>query len=187
MTAFETLKPKVMEAETIVKYQSSASFKSVESIESYLNHFNKTSEKTTATADLIISFVLSEKGERLAKNLSVQRKQLRSDFSDEALPTLAEKRKFLARLANLSVFTKEIWHCTDLTTASILDSNLDNETGLALAFLQSLKHTIVIAPLSRFYQIAVDASDPTDKAQAINDLMGAIKACTAFSALWADP
>jgi Protein of unknown function DUF262 len=69
LTAFETLKPRIIEEETLTNYEQSASRQHVRAIEEYLDKFKKAEEKQTATSELLVPFALAETGLKLQKRL----------------------------------------------------------------------------------------------------------------------
>ena len=56
LTAFETFKPKVIELESISRYEHSPSYVAITDIESYLNRFTKADEKQRATSEMLVPF-----------------------------------------------------------------------------------------------------------------------------------
>ena len=93
LTAFETLKPRIIEAETLEQYEHSASYNHVKTVEEYLDRFKKAEAKQTATSELLVPFALSETGDKLQKRLSDQRRYLREKYNE--LSKIAGKRDFL--------------------------------------------------------------------------------------------
>ncbi|EYD77456.1 hypothetical protein Rumeso_00881 [Rubellimicrobium mesophilum DSM 19309] len=181
LTAFETLKPKIIEAESLEHYQGSASHKDVQRIEVYLDAFKKADDRQRATSELLIPMALAETGDRLQKNLSDQRRYLRDYF--DGLPSLDDKRGVVGSLANLTDFVRTGWQSVEDEPALEAFGKFDQEAGFCFQSLRQLKHVIAIAPLSRFYD-QYRRSDDATRAQRRQDLITAIKATTAFSMLW---
>lgn len=180
LTAFETFKPKIIEAEGLETYQESISHKSVLKIEEYLDAFKRADERQRATSELLIPFALSETGDKLQKNLSDQRRYVRDYF--DKLPTLEEKQGVVVSLANLSSLMRTGW----LTTEDIdLEAygKFDDETGFCFQSLRALKHAIAIGALARFYD-EFRRSDSDDRSRCKQDFAAAVRATTAFSMLW---
>ena len=182
LTAFETLIPRVLEAETLAKYENSPSHKYVNTIEEYLGQFKRAEEKQAATTELLIPFALAETGRKLPKKLSEQRRYLRDEH--KALVSLDEKRKFLSTLANLSILIKDAWHC-DRKTRPAFDviEVIDEEVIVCFAALKDLNHHIAISPLSRFFDVA-KSTVGEERQSRISDFTNAIKATAGFSMLW---
>ena len=87
LTAFETLKPRIIEAETLARYEHSASHQHIKAVEEYLDKFKKAEEKQTATSELLVPFALAETGHKLQKRLSEQRRYLRDEYDTLPRPS----------------------------------------------------------------------------------------------------
>jgi len=59
LTAFETLKPKVIDSETLPKYEHSPSYQSITEIEGYLDRYRKADAKQRATSEMLVPFALA--------------------------------------------------------------------------------------------------------------------------------
>lgn len=181
LTAFETFKPKIIEAEGLSSYQDSPSHDSVQEIELYLDAYKKADDRQRATSDLLIPFALAETGERLQKNLSDQRRYLRDYF--DKLPSLEERRLVVSSLANLSSFLRTGWSAPSGESELSGVGKLDEETGFCFESLKSLKHAVSVGPLSRFYD-EFRRADDASRQRRKEDFASAIRASTAFSMLW---
>ena len=183
LTAFETFKPRVIHSEGLEHYESSKSFEYMNSVEGYLEGFGKTDDKQDATSRLIVTFALAERGEKLSKRLSDQRRFFKENF--EKLPDEEAKRDFIRHLAHTAIFVQYAWPDESLATPKIYsaDEAQTDEVVLCLDLLRSFKHTITLSPLIRFYSEIRKAGSET-RGQAISDFITAVKAITAFSLLW---
>jgi hypothetical protein len=181
LTAFETFKPKIIEAEGLEQYQDSPAHKNVQRIEQYLDAFKKADERQKATSELLIPFALAETGERLQKDLGDQRRYLRDYF--DKLPSMDEKRGVVASLANLSAFVRTAWLPQEDGAQLEGFGTFDDETGFCFQSLRALKHAVAIGALSRFYD-EFRRADDTNRVQRKADFAAAIRAATAFSMLW---
>ncbi|WP_292151849.1 DUF262 domain-containing HNH endonuclease family protein [Brevundimonas sp.] len=180
LTAFETFKPKVIEAEGLHAYKDSPSFKQVQRIEDYLNGFDKARDRQKATMELFIPFALAETGEKLPKNLSDQRRYLREYF--EKLE-LEQQRGVVKSLANLTAFMRTGWSSTSSDPELEGFGKFDDETGFCFEALRALKHNVTVGALSRFYD-EYRKGGPEVAEQRKADFAGAVRATTAFSMLW---
>ena len=180
LTAFETFKPKVIEAEGLEGYKDSPSFAQVQRVEEYLNDFDKARDRQKATMDLFIPFALAETGEKLPKNLSDQRRYLRDYF--EALDR-DEKRSVVTSLANLTAFMRSGWSSPQQDPELEGFGKFDDETGFCFEALRALKHNVTVGALSRFYDEYRKADAETAE-QKKADFAAAVRATTAFSMLW---
>ena len=188
LTAFETFKPKVIEAETMREYEHSPSFAHVEEIEQYLMHFKKAEDKQKATSEMLVPFALSETGEKLQKRLTDQRRYLREQFESDALQELDDKRRFVQRLSHVAKYMRIAWRIPGPTGATQKPSfdragETDDETLVGFQVLRDLNHHITIAPLSRFFSEVLEAEE-TDKAARAQDFFDAVRAAVGFSILW---
>jgi hypothetical protein len=102
LTAFETFRPKVIEAEGLSEYKDSASRQYMKPIEKYLEKFNKAEDRHTETSRLLTPFALAETGERLSRRHSDQRRYLRKQYDE--LGNINEKREFVQHLSHTAIF-----------------------------------------------------------------------------------
>ena len=184
LTAFETFKPKVIEAEGIAKYEASPSFTYVKGIEAYLETFKKAEDRQRATSEMLVPFALSETGEKLQKRLADQRRWLRDQFDSEPLKKLDEQRKFVRRMSGLSKFMQQVWR-RDVDQALVFrgGNKLSDDVLVGLDVLRELNHHIVAAPLTRFLD-ALETAEEEDTKARFDDFAAALKASIAFSILW---
>ncbi|MFQ3666888.1 MAG: DUF262 domain-containing HNH endonuclease family protein [Sphingomonadaceae bacterium] len=182
LTAYETFRPKVIEAETLEQFEHSPSHQGLTRIDRHLGAFKKADERQRATAEMLIPFALAETGDKLPKNLSDQRRYLRDTF--DKLQTIDEKRDAVISMANLAIFMETGW-TLPLDEAPRIEgiTTFDDTTGFAFQALRNLKHNVVIAAISRFYDELRRAS-PEEMSARASDFADAIKATTAFTMLW---
>ena len=186
LTAFETLRTKVIEREGLKEYKDSDSFHHIAAIESYINKFSKTADRQKATTDMLIHFALCETGYRLEKPLTHQRRYLHSEYDklteDE---DINKNRSFTHSLTIVASYLNKLWHAKkgDSSKFSSLDI-YDEEAIVGYEMLRELNHSITIAPLSRFYQEMLVSETEKNKKEKTNDFVEAIKATVAFSILW---
>ncbi|HEF0023237.1 TPA: DUF262 domain-containing protein [Citrobacter amalonaticus] len=183
LTAFETFKPKIINAEKLSGYESSKSHQYVEAIENYLESTGKSNDKQEATSRLIVSFALAEKGEKLSKRLSEQRRFLKDSF--EKFPELKQQQEFVRHLSHAALFIRYSWP-DDKSLTSLIYSAEEAQTDeviLCIDLLRKFNHTITLGPLIRFYS-EIRRVSPEFRTIAINNFIDAVKAITAFSVLW---
>ena len=186
LTAFETFRPKVIAVETLPKYEHSPSYTSIKKIEEYLDLYNRAASKQRATADMVVSFALAETGDKRQKDLSDQRLYLREEFDKlSKLSDIEENRAFVRSFADVASFMRYGWDVGKGTSPSFKPLNIDDEEALVgFEVLRGLKHSITIAPLSRFYQYALDTTQDLERQKRTEEFIDAIKATVAFSILW---
>ena len=174
LTAFETFKPKVIEAEGLSEYKDSTSRGYIKPIEEHLEKFNRAQDRHRETSRLLIPFALAETGEKLSRRHSDQRRYLRKQYDE--LSTKDEKREFVQHLSHTAIFFEKVWQKEGNAFESIAFPNKD--LGLmCMDVLGKADHHITIGPLARFYsQILLAPSGSHDESVAINELEEAIKA-----------
>ena len=186
LTAFETFKPKVIEAESIDKYKSSPSYELIRQIEEYLDRYTTADSKQKATTEMLIPFALAETGKKLQRKLNDQRRYLRDEFKNLSDPdNMIKKRNFVKSLASIATFMRHSWKVKegDPTFEPLKVTDIDQEALVGFAVLRKINHSITIAPLSRFYQDASEAVDH-ERHERTQEFVKAIKATVAFSVLW---
>ena len=180
LTAFETFKPKVIETETLTKYENSPSRAFMKPVEEYMEKFTKAQERHTETSRLLIPFALAETGEKLSKRHSDQRKYLRDEY--DKLLDIEAQREFVQHLSHTASFFKDAWKQGKDAFQSIAFPN-KNVVLMCMDVLGKVNHEIAIGPLVRFYsQIQLSSSD--SRTEVVTELENAIKAVTAFWAFW---
>lgn len=183
LTAYETFKPKVIDAERLANFELSPSKASLDTIERYLERFQKAEQKQRATSEMLVPFASAESGYKLPKRLNDQRRYLRDQY--DRLEDMPKKRDFVSRLASMSQLMDRAW---DTESVSAIDFTPlavpDEDVKFAFAALRKLKHHITIAPISRFYDQALSAADDEGHAKGALEFGEAVKATVAFSMLW---
>jgi hypothetical protein len=183
LTAFETFKPRVIHCEGLENYEKSQSYEYMKSVEGYLEGFGKTDDKQDATSRLIVAFASAERGEKLSKRLSDQRRFFKENF--EKLSEGDPRRDFVRHLSHAAIFVQHAWPDEKSATPVLFSAEEagTDEVILCLDLLRSFKHTITHGPLIRFYS-EIRKADNDTRPQAIESFIKAIKAITAFSVLW---
>ena len=186
LTAFETFKPKVIDLETLPKYEHSPSYKWITQIEGYLDRYRKADDKQRATSEILVPFALAETGWKLQKKLNDQRRYLRDEFDKLSnLNDVEKNRAFLRSIAGVASFMRYGWDVERGASPSFKPLRIDDEEALVgFEALRGLKHSITIAPLSRFHQHALDAANDLDRKHRTEEFVAAIKATVTFSLLW---
>ena len=180
LTVFETFRPKVIESEGIDKYEDSDSRKYMKPIEEYLDQFNKAAKRQKETAKFLTSFALAESGKKLPSDSLEQRRYMRNQY--ENLPNIGEKRNFVQHLSHLADFMTNAWKQDDRAFLSITEF-ADRNVALMCMGVLGEANPVTIGPLVRFYANVLSAP-PDSRTEVVNELEEAIKAMTAFFALW---
>lgn len=184
LTAFETFRPRVVNAEGLGNYEASDARQRIDQIADYLAGFKAGDPLQGATRDLLVAFASAETGEKLSKRLADQRKYLKEEY-ERYEKNDAERLAFVSNLRDTAMFVQHAWvggdNQPDLYELPV--SATTDVVKLCLTFLNRVGHTITVGPLVRFYSAAVAATS-SNQLKKINDFESALKAITAFSVLW---
>ena len=186
LTAFETLKTKVIERETLKQYEVTESYEHITEIERYIDRYNKAEERQKVTSEMLVHFALFETGSKLEKTLVHQRRYLHNEYDKlSELDNIDKNRSFVQALAVVASFLENLWNVEKGAKPDFTSLNIDDEEAIiGFEMLRELKHSITIAPLSRFYQQVLEAEQEIDRIQKTEEFVAAIKATVAFSLLW---
>lgn len=176
LTAIETFKPRVIQAETHALYEESESRKWMSGVEEYLDRYETAPARQSATEDLLIPFALAETGYKLSKRLNDQRRYLMTTYGDSGVD-LQGRRAYVRHLALASRVVDRGWKPVEGPPA-LPPAPFDSETKMCLAVLKAANHHIVLAPLIRFYDLFRSGVVSAD------ELARAVRSFTAFFALW---
>ena len=179
LTIFETFRPKVIEFEGLKKYENSDSRKNMIHVEKYLNQFDNAQERQRETARLLIPFALAESGKKLPSDARDQRRYMRNQY--ETLPD-SQKRDFVKNLSHVAQFMSNVWKKEEKAFPDITEFT-DKSVVLMCMDVLGKANPVTIGPLARFYsQVLLPSHVSRDVV--VSELEEAIKAMTAFFALW---
>lgn len=178
LTVLETFKPKVILAEKVNEWPASASKMYFEEIESYIGQKSGSVERQKRTSKLVIPFALAQQGQKLGTRVSDQRRFLHQSY--EETQGIEKKREYLSLLSSVSRIYGDYW-TAEKTANWNFPSKDTRDADLALAFLSTANHEIVIPLLSRYHAALRFADDHEEAEQAF---ALAIKACAGFFALY---
>ncbi|OTG78520.1 hypothetical protein B9T23_00010 [Acinetobacter terrae] len=181
LTAFETFKPRVVNAVGLANYEQSEAKTLMDEIADYLCVFSVGPELQKATKELLIHFFSSYSGLRISGRLAEQRSELKASFEETN-----NQLTFIKMLSYCANFKKHIWESENYSELSKYFGQLQLSTTsqLGLKFFKDINHTIVIPILTLFYSQIVDATTQQEKEARFNDFEEALKAMVAFSTLW---
>lgn len=177
LTAFETFVPIIAQEEGLDAYPSSPSYRDV----SITNKIIATQDDVQGqTARLITSFLLADSGLKVPNKHNAQRRELTDRY--RGAENVDQRRAMTRQLSTSALSHYYLWQLGSLSNSAMGPelTDLSHESRFALGFLNKINHTIVQAPLSRFY--AEWLADPCDEAAL--RVESAVKAIAAFSALW---
>ncbi|MFD9392989.1 DUF262 domain-containing protein [Streptomyces sp. NPDC060000] len=186
LTAFETFLPRVVMAEKIQEYQDSDAHAYMKAVQGYLDRFDVGDKLQNATRDLLVTYALAETGEKLSKRLPDQRVYMRDTF-ERHKDSADDRSAYLRHLRDTAAFVGNAWEPANNSPRALpgLEATAMTDTvKLCLSFLNSLNHTIAIAPLVRFYSEAVHADEGEARGKRVAEFEKAIKAITAFTVFW---
>jgi hypothetical protein len=180
LTAFETFVRLVVEAEGgVAAYHASPSFTHIAITGKLLAEREASVQRDTL--NLVTSFALADHGVKVPNTHNEQRKDLQQRYLASGL-SLDERRAMTLQLADSALTYFYLWR-DDILRLSPFDDkkrNLAPETAIALKFADAINHTILVAPLSRYF--AAFRANPTKAQQ--DELERALRAMVAFSCLW---
>lgn len=177
LNAVETLVPQVVQSIGFKLYNSSAEKSDLDAINTILKSFSGVERENAASA-LIIGFGLSESGEKIPKRLSDQKQYLQKQFRPLGV-NQHSRAAFVKRLRRVSDVNDAYRKREGLAVPDIKEADVE-DSELTFSFLADLKHTVALAPINRFYEVATS----TPSQQTITDYLDCLKAVTAFSCLW---
>lgn len=175
LTAIETFKPRVISFEREnTGYSGSETEAHFKRLEENLNHI-EIDKRQTATKELLVSFALYLKGDKLAQNLAAQRAYLRASFEGANNPDL--KRRIVQSLADVAEFRFTYWHRDSIRS---LDSIHRNDTSdwlkLCCTFISDMKTSLAVPIMARYWlQYQQDGAE--------DNFADAVKILTAFLVL----
>lgn len=185
LTAFETFKPKIVQAEGLGAFKGSDSERYIRKIEEVIGHGSDAAKKQKATSDLLVPFALLFNGEKLSRHLSKQRRYLRDKY--ESLKE-GDRGSFVQHLAFMAEFFESYWpegkaDEIEYSFSSGLDKSEIDGAELSLSFLRAAKHTIAIPLLARYFS-AIKTAKGSELKEAYLEFVNVCKATAAFFFLW---
>lgn len=181
LTAFETFKPRVVNAVGLANYEQSKEKSLMDEIADYLCVFSVGPELQKATKELLIHFFSSYSGLRISGRLAEQRSELKASFEETN-----NQLTFIKMLSYCANFKKHIWESDNYNDLPKYFGHLQLSTTskLGLKFFKDINHTIVIPILTLFFSQVIDAPNQQEKESRFADFEDALKAMVAFSTLW---
>jgi uncharacterized protein with ParB-like and HNH nuclease domain len=181
LTAFETFKPRVVNAVGLALYEQSPQKILMDEVSDYLCVFSAGSELQKATKEFLIHFFNSYAGQKVSGRLAEQRSELKAHFEDTN-----DQLAFIKMLSHCANFRKYIWESDSYIGSDRFfgELQLSTTSKLGLKFFKDINHTIVIPILTLFFSQIVDAQNIEEKTQRFKEFESALKAMVSFSALW---
>lgn len=178
LTALETFKPKLINFinnlhDNKKAYSRSNAKVHFDEIEAYLASIGE-DKKQAETQDLVVSFALYIKGDKILQHLSVQRKYLRDRFS--SVDSEEKANNFVLGIRNITEYKNKFFKKPSIEDQ--LKGVAERELALTcLEFLRQAKKSLSVPIMSRYFYHATEIGN-------IEVFVQAVKAITAFTVLW---
>ena len=179
LTALETLKPRVIHFENKFKgYKGSPSELAFDAIDYHLEQiFSNTSKKQIETKDLVVTFALYLKGEKLSKDLAAQRIFLRKGYDSTTKNGSDSARYFVNAIANTTMFRRYYWAPKGIEELSQFhNSETVDRVQLLMSLISAMKTSLALPILLRYWS-------PDLKHNGDELFVDILKAVTAFLVL----
>ena len=187
LTALQTLKPEVVsfenEREGYPGSKSKAAFKEIDKNLDDLDRFQVLKAKQKETRDLVVSWALYTRGEKIGNSLSEQREFLRKIYRKAAHEDAENKNPhpaqvFMQTLASFSLYRRCYWHLDGLeeSSAELYDEETAAEVKLLSSLIKDMKTSLALPILFRYW-------NPNDKGAKVPQFLQALKAVAAFLVL----
>ena len=184
LTALETLRPQVMQAEddSPCRWDDSPSRDHLDEIDALFERATSNEQKNRRTNELLRAFALCWSGDKLGNRFSAQRRWLGAAYGQE-LATIDEKRDWLGRLARVARFYRGVWFMDDLSSGyPVIEAFETHEQGqlvsVLVRYLRDANSKLSAPILARFYSQMLEGSTEP------NEFVDAARACAAFFTLW---
>lgn len=174
LTAIETFKPRVIQFENDKgRYEGSSSEQAFNSIEEELNRkFSSTDKRQRETKEIVVSFALYADGTKESKELSAQRRYLRSRF--DKISDKHNRIQFVQNLADIATFRDRYWDKDSIhKLISYHSVNYVDVLQLCFRFISDMNTSLALPILARYWAQFNKTNNDTE-------LISAAKAVTAF-------
>lgn len=177
LTAVETFRPRIIQ---LSGPQSGSDLDetraALEDLDEVLNlRFSSTEAKQSETKDAVVTFALYFDGSKESRELSAQRRYLRSRF--DRLGDVHDRRRFVVALRDISMFRSRFWD-RDAIRAATAHGQKSHIESLQLCFslLNDMNTSLALPILARYWV----SSETTGR---IGEFAAATRAVTAFLVL----
>lgn len=183
LTVMETFLPQVMQAEDRAgnDWHATPSRRSMDEIKELFDATSTNETKNQRTNELLRAWALCYEGRKLGNKFSEQRTWLTRVY-EKGLPSLTEKREFLAKFARSAQFFYYAWYMDDYESPDCINelgNHSDGELGsLLVRYLRDARSKLSAPILMRLYSQVADG-DTTPE-----EFIEGAKACAAFFTLW---
>ena len=174
LTAIETFKPRVIQFENDNgRYENSTSKHAFDCIEEELNrNFSSTDKRQRETKEIVVSFALYADGTKESKELSAQRRYLRTRF--DKITDKHNRIQFVQNLADIASFRDRYWDKDSIERLISYHSvNNVDDLQLCFRFISDMNTSLALPILARYWAQFNKTNNETE-------LISAVKAVTAF-------
>ena len=195
LTALETFKPVLVNSITS-KFNKSKLGKHFAKVEDLFSNLSAASSKNQRTDEYLSLFINSYNGnrEKISKQFSKQRKWLMDTY--EKLPSLEEQEKFIQKMGDVALYSKQIIYSDSVDRISNNIFNIAQqikveredynqakaieEATVCLLYLKDAKHKMAHTILSRFFSLVHNHKS----SEYLEEFLSSCKAIAAFFTLW---
>ena len=183
LTVMETFLPQVMQAEERAgsDWDATPSRRSMGDIQELFDATSTNEKKNQRTNELLRAWALCYEGKKLGNKFSQQRTWLTRVYEKD-LPSLAEKRIFLAKFARSAQFFYYAWYMDDYESPGCINELGDHSDGelgsLLVRYLRDARSKLSAPVLMRLYSQVADGDTSPE------EFIEGAKACAAFFTLW---
>ena len=160
-------------------YRRSQSEQAFKLVDEHLDErYSNPDERQKVTKELIVSYALYADGTKLPKDLSSQRKYLRSCFEKiEQKERLDAARRFVSGLGNLALYRRYYWERSGINElVRFCPSQQVAQLQLCVWFLRDMNTSLAIPPLARYWS-------KFEQDRNFDEFLIAVRALTAFIVL----
>ncbi len=155
LTAIETFRPVVARYEDRFNenkggYERSNSKLMFDDVDTFLDQFDKSSQKTKESSQIVLIFANIIKGEKVPLKLDFQRSRLKQWYEDIPVESRTIREKYVSYLSNICSFKNDFWDKKRIAN-QLNDWNEHKEEILFhLEFLRDTNTTMVIPIILRY-------------------------------------
>lgn len=179
LTALETLKPRVIRFENKKKkgsYSGSPSEEAIKAIAEVLDdRIEDTSKKQKETKELVVTFALYLRGEKLSKELSRQREFLGSTYKEATSTGIESARRYVTALSYLANFRRYYWERDEIKQLVKYHPSTHEEVQLLISFIRDMGTSLALPIIFRYWdQKFADNSAENNFLEALRAVAGFI-------------
>lgn len=180
LTALETFVPLVVQAEGRDNYATSVSADNIAHTMALVARDDSNIQRRTER--FLTAFLLADGGLKVPAKHNEQRRELTARY--KRAESLESCRKMTSSMADTAECYFELWESAKLSSAIFPTADLEPQAQFSLLFLNKINHTVVVAPIARYYSAVLQEPDEKQRIQKLRDLESVIRMCAAYSIIW---